>query len=570
MRILNFFFSFCLITPIILSSVIYYYFGFKYFGANFNPYIFTSNLTFDENVHYFLKILNFISYLGSNLNDVKNYNNINFVQIVPYFFSFLVVIIFGENSAPILIDLITIIFFLAVNYYFFLKILKIKKNYLFSLLVIYSVFFSYGPFTYNFYIDLFKDIELKTYHQLFRQFSPSLTYIFFIINIIAHCKSYKSNQITLLNFSIIALSYFVYSYNSVVQIIFFSLCFFYLILLNNKKKIIIKLYLINIFMFLIWFYLHNYYFNNEWFTKFLLGYTETFNLEIEKNLITIFFLIINFYIFYKYKIFNFLFVAIFLLACFIFFNLRFIIGYDLQLYHVDMYFTKPAQWLSLILLIDLVMKKNLKKLLVIIAFSISILFFWSHKNFSEKLILNNLELINEQLKKRVSFAKINKFVKNEIVYTLDPHFIAYGYYLSSSKSYIISIDQNLVDASPKKNLINFIDLGDFLGITRDTQYKFITDKSLFYLNDKHNFFQHLLFLQDNPANDTMFKDSINEGVSTNIKEFIENKNQNKIDANIKYLLIYKKDQKFFNYIINKNLKVIYEDENYFLYEKYTS
>ena len=561
----NFIFGLILIIPIIFSSCLYYYEGFLNFGRDFNFYIFSPNLTFDENTHYFPKVLAFIDNLTFNINDNVDSKNYNFLQFVLIFFSSLIVIIFGDIYAPFFLDFISISLLLIINYYFFYKILRLQNIYIFPFLTIYIVFFTYGPFTYNFYVNLIWDIELKTYHHIFRQFSPTLTSICLVIGIIAHYNVYKFDKLNIFNFILIVLSYFAYGFNSIIQIIFFSLSFCYLFLFGEKKQIIIKLYLINLITFFIWYYFQTVFFDNKWFSKFLLYASNDYNFEVTKNLINLFFISINLFLFYKNKNYNFLFLGIFLISCLILFNISFIVGYDPKLYHADMYFAKPAQWISLFLFINLVNDKFFLKIIKIIALSVSILFFLSHKNFVEKIFYKYSDFMTEQQDKRDSFKKIKNIVKNSLVHTLDPHFILYGFYTTSSKNFIYSSDYNLT-LPPKNNLINFIKLADYLNLSRDLQHTMITNKKLFFLNGKHNMYQHIIFLQDSP-NDLNFKMSLVEGQKTNLKKFINDyKNKNK-NLNFKYLLISKKNKKKFNYFIDSNLSLIYEDENYLLFNK---
>ena len=561
----NFIFGLILIIPIIFSSCLYYYQGIINFGLDFDFYIFTPNLTFDENLHYFPKVLAFVDSLTFNLGDNVNSKNFSFLQLVPIFFSTLVVIIFGDTHAPFFLDFTSIILFLIINYYFFDKILKLKKNYILPFLAIYAIFFTYGPYTYNFYIDLIKDVEFKTYHHIFRQFSPAITSIFLVISIIINRNAYKFNKLNIFNFILIILSYFVYGYNSIVQIIFFSLSFCYLFLAGDKKKLIIKIYLINLITFFIWYYFHTSFFDNKWFSKFLLYSSNDYSFETTKNLINLFFIFLNFFLFYKNRNLNFLFLGIFLISCLILFNVKFIIGHDPQLYHVDMYFAKPAQWLSLFLFINLINSKILLNIIRIIALSASILFFLSHKNFVEKTFIKYSDFITEQQEKRNSFKKMKDVVKNNVVYTIDPHFILYGFYATSSKNYIYSSDHNLT-LPPKSNLINFIKLADYLNVPRDLQYEMITNKQIFFLNNKHNMYQHIIFLQDSP-NDQNFKMSLIEGKKTNLKKFISNYANKNLNLNFKHLLIDKKNIKKFNYLIDSNLSLVYEDENYLIFNK---
>jgi len=553
------------ILLIFASIIIYYLKGYLLFGLGFDQNTFTyETKLYDHQTTYFLKIYSLINDFSLSYNEVKDSYRYNNTYFVPLFVTSLISFCVGERHTPLALDLFFFLPFLIILNFFFTKVLNFKKVFSLSCLSIFYIFFGYGLTSID---DISKFFLLQAhldFPALTRLFSPLLTSIFlisfFIINfIILHQKKIKISFIFL-----VVISFFVYPYNSLIQIIFSTLFFiFYYFFKKEKSIFLIKLYLIIFLSFFVSYYFHSHELTKNY--SLILSVKNDNLAYLKNNILIVLFIIINFFIYYFKKNYFFLYANFFYFTCLISYNLKFILGYDMQFYHIISYFFKPFQWINFFYIISLNEKSKLK--LIQCTFFIAILFFLNQNNFINNYFRINSGFLKEQIENKKTFIHLKTLVRSKTVYTLDPHFIYYGYRLANSYNYLFFSARNL-NISPLENLQKFVNLCSIHGLTRQKCYNlmYYNDKN-FHLNDSHGVIRHLLFLHDGPDSKDDNENFRSLGLTNyEFKNLFFNIKNNFLINEPALLLINKYDQKELGYKINISKKKIYEDKSYILYQ----
>lgn len=553
------------ILLIFTSVIIYYLKGYSLFGVDFDQNTFTyETKLYDHQSTYFLKIYSLINDFSLSYNEVKGSYRYNNTYFVPLFVTSLISFCVGENYTPLALDLFFFLLFLIILNFFFIKVLNFKKIFSLSCVSIFYIFFGYGLTSID---SLYRFFLLKShidFPSLTRLFSPLLTSIFLIIFFIINFIILRKKKIKISFIFLIVLSFFVYPYNSLIQIIFSTLFFFYYYFFKKEKSIfLIKLYLIIFFSFLV-----AYFFQSHELTKnynLILSVKNDNLAYLKQNILIVLFIIINFFIYYLKKNYFFIYANIFYLTCLIAYNLKFILVHDMQFYHIISYFFKPFQWINLFYLISLNEKIKLK--LIQSTFFIAILFLLNQISFINNYFHMNSNFLKKQIENKKTFFNLKTLVRSKTVYTLDPDFIYYGYRLTNSYNYLFFSVRNL-NISPLENVQRFVNLCTIHGLTRQQCYDLIYyNNKNFHLNDSHGVIRHLLFLHDGPDN----KDDNDNFRSLGLTNY-EFKNlffniKNNFSRNERiFLLLNKHDEKEIGYKINISKKKVYEDKRYILYQ----
>ena len=553
------------ILLIFTSIIIYYLKGYSLFGVDFDQNTFTyKTKLYDHQSTYFLKIYSLINDFSLSYNEVKGSYRYNNTYFVPLFVTSLISFCVGENYTPLALDLFFFLLFLIILNFFFIKVLNFKKIFSLSCVSIFYIFFGYGLTSID---SLYRFFLLKShidFPSLTRLFSPLLTSIFLIIFFIINFIILRKKKIKISFIFLIVLSFFVYPYNSLIQIIFSTLFFFYYYFFKKEKSIfLIKLYLIIFFSFLV-----AYFFQSHELTKnynLILSVKNDNLAYLKQNILIVLFIIINFFIYYLKKNYFFIYANIFYLTCLIAYNLKFILVHDMQFYHIISYFFKPFQWINLFYLISLNEKIKLK--LIQSTFFIAILFLLNQISFINNYFHMNSNFLKKQIENKKTFFNLKTLVRSKTVYTLDPDFIYYGYRLTNSYNYLFFSVRNL-NISPLENVQRFVNLCTIHGLTRQQCYDLIYyNNKNFHLNDSHGVIRHLLFLHDGPDN----KDDNDNFRSLGLTNY-EFKNlffniKNNFSRNERiFLLLNKDDEKEIGYKINISKKKVYEDKRYILYQ----
>lgn len=553
------------ILLIFTSVIIYYLKGYSLFGVDFDQNTFTyETKLYDHQSTYFLKIYSLINDFSLSYNEVKGSYRYNNTYFVPLFVTSLISFCVGENYTPLALDLFFFLLFLIILNFFFIKVLNFKKIFSLSCVSIFYIFFGHGLTSID---SLYRFFLLKShidFPSLTRLFSPLLTSIFLIIFFIINFIILRKKKIKISFIFLIVLSFFVYPYNSLIQIIFSTLFFFYYYFFKKEKSIfLIKLYLIIFFSFLV-----AYFFQSHELTKnynLILSVKNDNLAYLKHNILIVLFIIINFFIYYLKKNYFFIYANIFYLTCLIAYNLKFILVHDMQFYHIISYFFKPFQWINLFYLISLNEKIKLK--LIQSTFFIAILFLLNQISFINNYFHMNSNFLKKQIENKKTFFNLKTLVRSKTVYTLDPDFIYYGYRLTNSYNYLFFSVRNL-NISPLENVQRFVNLCTIHGLTRQQCYDLIYyNNKNFHLNDSHGVIRHLLFLHDGPDN----KDDNDNFRSLGLTNY-EFKNlffniKNNFSRNERiFLLLNKHDEKEIGYKINISKKKVYEDKRYILYQ----
>jgi hypothetical protein len=553
------------ILLIFISIIIYYLKGYSLFGVDFDQNTFTyETKLYDHQSTYFLKIYSLINDFSLSYNEVKDSYRYNNTYFVPLFVTSLISFCVGEKYTPIALDLFFFLPFLIVLNFFFTKVLNFKKIFSLSCVSIFYIFFGYGLTSID---SLYRFFLLKghiDFPSLTRLFSPLLTSITLIIFFIVNFIILRNKKIKILFIFLIVLSFFVYPYNSLIQIIFSTLFLFYYYFFKKEKSIfLIQLYLIIFFSFFV-----SYYFQSHELTKnynLILSVKNDHLAYLKNNTLLFFFIIVNCFIYYFKKNYFFIYASIFYLTCLIAYNLKFILVHDMQFYHIISYFFKPFQWINFFYLISL--NKKIKLKLIQSTVFIAILFLSNQINFINNYFHMNSNLLKKQIENKKTFVNLKTLVRSKIVYTLDPDFIYYGYRLTNSYNYLFFSVRNL-NISPLENVQRFVNLCSIHGLTRQQCYDLIyyNDKN-FHLNDSHGVVRHLLFLHDGPDNKDDNDNFRSLGLTNyEFKNLFFNIKNNFLMNQDTFLLINKHDQKEFGYKINISKKKVYEDKRYILYQ----
>jgi hypothetical protein len=207
----------------------------------------------------------------------------------------------------------------------------------------------------------------------------------------------RNKKIKILFIFLIVLSFFVYPYNSLIQIIFSTLFLFYYYFFKKEKSIfLIQLYLIIFFSFFV-----SYYFQSHELTKnynLILSVKNDHLAYLKNNTLLFFFIIVNCFIYYFKKNYFFIYASIFYLTCLIAYNLKFILVNDMQFYHIISYFFKPFQWINFFYLISL--NKKIKLKLIQSTVFIAILFLSNQINFINNYFHMNSNLLKKQIENK--------------------------------------------------------------------------------------------------------------------------------------------------------------------------
>lgn len=552
-----------------LIPIIFYYNLYLFNSENFDPnIILQSNFIWDEQTSYFLRADNFLLNKSFGVNEIDDTFKFSSMSVSIIALS-LLKILFSNNYFPIFIDIIISLGFLITVYFFFIKILQLDKFYscLFSIILL--ILFSIGPTTMNFFLEIFKNMNLKSMPHIYRQISPSITSIFFILFIFLNFKYFqtlKNKKILLLT----PLFYFIYPFNSLIQITgscLFVFYFFFKKKFENKK--IFYFLILNFFSFFTWYLLNQ--IESSWFSKFLLG--ANYELIFDKrNFITIFFICLNFIFYGIYKNEKFIYLNLSFITIFIVYNIKFLIGYDLQFYHVDMYFSKPLQWINIFYIINFYFNKILlKRIFALLSLIFIILFTLSFNNYSKNILNKNEQELKSQLKFKKNLIEIEDLIKDKTIVTLDPNFIFYGFKYVYSKNYIFYSARN-INVSPEINLKRFISTCIIHGIDDPNIIEII-----FLLNNNefkyglHGSFHELIFLEDGPASTKK---------NNPYKSLQKNKNFNDLKMIIKKYSQENNSQKIFQdkiILVNKTssikkimnldkLQLIFENDAFELYQ----
>lgn len=548
-----------------LIPLIFYYNLFKLNLPYFDPnIILQKNFIWDEQTSYFLKSQSLIKNFNFDVNEIDDSFKLN-STIIPLLIITIFQIIFGYSYFTIFLDLITSFVFLITIYYVFKKYFGFSKIQSIIYLIFFFIFFSKGPTTISFYNSLFINFELISMPHIFRQISPSLTTIFFGLYLWSVYEFFLG-QNSKKKLILIFLSYFVYPYSSLIQIIFaFLIVLFFLKKKINSKKIYLFL-TVNLLSFLLWFIINR--FESQWFSKFLLGANYELFFDF-RNFITLTFIIINFFIYKFLKKELFLVINILYLSFLIIYNLKFVIGYDLQFYHVDIYFIKPTQWLNIFFILKFIKNKKFDQFLIFFSILIVFLFCLSFNNYSKKILSKNFELLKQQLIYKKELKKIDNYLQHKTVVTLDPNFIFFGFNITDSKNYLFYSARN-IKIDPKENLSRFIITCHIHGIKNFEQiYDLYKSNTKYYSYGKHGFFHEIIFLEDGNAGGltkpyrSLFRDEKNisdlDVRSFMLKLHLKFLRDNPINIENGIILIDKKNSTYKSYNIDNKLLILDND-----------
>ena len=529
---------------------------------NLNLYIFDPNLIiqenyiWDEQISYFLKSKSFIEHFSFGVNEINDNFKFHSAFISIITLSILQFLI-GDIYFVILCDVLISFIFLIFTHYIFNTYLKFSLTRSIILSFLFLIFFSKGPTTYYFFYNIFLNLTLDSMPHIFRQISPSITTIYFYLYVILSLKFFeKKNYIKYLFF--IPFTYFTYPYSSLIQ---FTISFILMgyIFFNNKnliKKSLLFL-LVNSLSFLIWYMINN--FESEWFSKFLFG--ANYNLIFDfRNFFILVFVFFNLYFFKKTKDKFFVYFNIIFFALFTVYNSKFIIGYDVQLYHVDLYYIEPLQWINIFYYIHSFINKKYDKIIICLIFFIGIFYLISFNNFSKSLLNENLAYIKHQQIYKSELKKIKNILQDKTVISLDPNFIFYGFKTVKAKNYIFYSARN-IKISPIENLNRFI-LTCYLHGYKDFQqiYNLYQSNTSQFSYGKHGVFHELIFLEDGIAGGIKKPyrsiDKNNQNLFE-IKTIMKKMYDNLINNQLVYpknsvLLLHKFDQEYKKYSISND------------------
>ena len=551
-----------------LIPTVFYYNLYLFNSENFDPnIILQSNFIWDEQTSYFLRADNLLQNKSFGVNEIDNNFKFSSMSISLIVFSLLKILL-SSNYFPIYIDIILSFGFLITVHLFFIKILKLDKFYSCLFSIIFLILFSIGPTTINFFLEIFKNMNLKSMPYIYRQISPSMTSIFLVLFIFLNFKYFQSNKKKILIFT--PLFYFIYPFNSLIQITgSFLFSFYFLFKKKYKNQKIFYFLSLNLFSFFLWYLLNQ--LESNWFSKFLLG--ATYDLIFDKrNFIIIFFFCLNFLLYRFYKIEKFIYLNLSFLTVFIVYNAKFLIGYDLQFYHVDMYFSKPLQWINIFYITNIIFNKLVyKRIIALFSFVFIVFFILSFNNYSQSILKKNEKYLYDQLKFKKDLIEIKYLINGKTILTLDPNFIFYGYNYVNSKNYIFYSARNL-EISPEINLKRFIDTCIVHGINDLNKIEsiFLLNKNEFKY-DLHGVFHELIFLEDGPASankKNTYKSLQKNKTFSNLREVIKNYYHQKNSQNTfqDQIILINKNSSIKNIMKLEKLKLIFENNAFILYK----
>jgi len=559
-----FFFLLISLLPLIFYFNIYLLYPLE-FDANF---ILQKNFVWDEKTIYFKIVYNFLIYKSFGVSEINNAFKFSSIPISIILLS-IIKILFGYNYFPIFLDVILSLGFLVITYFFLKNFLKIDKLYSFLFSIFFLITFSKGPTTLIFFLQILKDLNLDSMPHIFRQISPSLTSIFLILFIIINVKyfqSLKNNTYLIL----LPIFYFVYPFNTLIQITgSFIFSFYFFLKKKYQKKKIILFFFVNFFSFLIWFLLNS--LESDWFSKYLLGANYDLIFD-QRNYFLLFFIFLNFIFFYFFKLEKFIYLNLAFLAIFVVYNVKFLLGYDLQFYHVDMYFSKPLQWINIFLIVNTFFYKlYFKRIITISIVLFVILFCLSFNNYSKKILNQNKEYLTSQIQFKKDLFKIKNKLKNKTIVTLDPNFIFYGYSYTNSKNFIFYSARN-INVSPEINVKRFIYTCVLHGIfDKNTMISIFSSNFGDYKYGLHGAFHELIFLEDGPAGGNInnpYRSIKKEKKFENLEEIISSYYSDKLKEDLSdetIILVNKLGT--YNYEMNlKELNLIFENDTFQLYK----
>ena len=493
-------------------------------------------------------------------------------EIIVYLYSIIPLFVFDKTLLPIILNFLTIFLGLTILLYIFNNTLnlKLEEALLSSLIVI--ITFGYGPTTYWFFKYFIFDFSFIEFPSFYRQISPSVPFIFLCLFFIG-LKNFFEKLPKLKDYIFISLAYFVYPFYTLF--IFILSNFFILFSIMNNKKVKknnLKFILISFFNFITWYYIISS--SNSDVYKNFLGAEYDLSFDYKNFIIYSTFILINF-IFLKKNKYSRIFALIFLtlLICI---NLKFLTGYDFQVYHFDMYIAKPFQFINL-LYIFFTFKKNINaKLIYSLSLFLTIIFLYANFNFNKIILSDDEKFISRQLKLKSSYENIATYTQKNNVASLDPLFILWGSNISKNNNYIYhaSKKRNLL---PLQNIENYVRLSKFHGLSLDNTIKQFEDYNSDYFGKRYNFkgdstfdgtqslFHYIIFHHD-ASIDGIFR-SLGDNFNYADLKFLISKLYENTDINdIKGLILIHKKNLYEKKFLSES-KILYEDENIILYEK---
>lgn len=504
--------------------------------------------------------------------------NFNFIfeesisEIFAYLYSIIPLLLIDKTFLPIILNFITVFLGLIILLYIFKNILnlKIEEALLSSLIVI--ITFGYGPTTYWFFKHLFFDFSFVEFPNFYRQISPSIPFIFLCLFFIG-LKNFFEKEPKFKDYLMLSMVYFVYPFYTLFVVIISSFFIFFSIINNKKVKIYnFKFLLITFFNFIIW---YSFIFSNDSdLYKNFLGAEYDLSFDYKNFIIYLLFILINFFFIKKYEFCR-IFVIIFLtlLICI---NLKFLIGYDFQVYHFDMYIAKPFQFIN-ILYIFFKLNKNINlKIIYFFCFLLTTIFFYANFNFNSIILSDDEKFISKQLNLKNSYENILSYTQKNDVASLDPLFILWGSNIAKNKNYIYHASKRR-NVHPLQNIENYVRLSKFHGLSLDSTIKQFEDYNSGYFGKRYNFkgvsifegsqslFHYIIFHQD-ASIDGIFRTLGNDFNYSDLKSLISKLYENTDTNDIKGLILVHKKNLYEKKFLSES-KTLYEDKNIILYEK---
>lgn len=493
-------------------------------------------------------------------------------QIIAYIYSIIPLFLFDQNLLPLILNFVTVFLGLTILFIIFNNIFKfrLEESLLSSLIVI--ITFGYGPTTYWFFKYLIFDLSFIEFPIFYRQISPSIPFIFLCLFFMG-LKNFFEGVPKLKDYIFISLVYFVYPFYTLFVFILSNFLILLSIIKAKKlKKNNSKFILISFFNFIIWYYIIS--LNDSDVYKNFLGAEYNLSFDYKNLIIYLIFILINLFLLTKNK-YSKIFVIIFitLLVCI---NLKFLTGYDFQVYHFDMYIAKPFQFINLLYIL-FTFKKNINsKLIYFLSLTVTLIFFYANFNFNKIVLNDDNQFILKQLNLKNSYDNIVNFTQQKNVYSLDPLFILWGSNITRNYNYIYHASKKR-NKLPIENIKNYVNLSKFHGLSLEQTIIQFEDYNSGYFGKKYNFkgnseflgtqslFHYIIFHQD-ASIDGIFRTLGNEFNYSDLKSLISNLYE-KIDTNdIKGLiLIHKKN--LYEKAFFLESKILYEDENIILYDK---
>ena len=493
-------------------------------------------------------------------------------QIIAYIYSIIPLFLFDQHLLPIILNLMTVFLGLTILFIIFTDIFKFKSEeaLLSSLIVI--ITFGYGPTTYWFFKFLIFDLSFIEFPNFYRQISPSIPFIFLCLFFVG-LKNFFEGVPKFKDYIFISLVYFVYPFYTLFVFILSNFLILFSTIKSKKiKKNNLKFILVSFFNFIIWYYVIS--LNNSDIYKNFLGAEYSLDFDYKNLIIYLIFILINLFLLNKNR-YSKIFVIVFLtlLVCI---NLKFLTGYDFQVYHFDMYIAKPFQFINLLYIFFTFKKKINTKLINFFCLIVILIFFYANINFNKIILNDDNQFIQKQLNLKSSYENIVTFTKKNNVYSLDPLFILWGSNITKNYNYIYHASKKR-NQLPIQNIKNYVKLSKFHGLSLEQTIAQFEDYNLGYFGKKYNFkgnseflgnqslFHYIIFHQD-ASIDGIFRTLGNEFNYSDLKSLISNLYE-KIDTNnIKGLILIHKKNLYEKAFILES-EILYEDENIILYDK---